>query len=85
MINIFFIIGNIPTSIKTIVTVRGISLNYIEQQFDSRFKEYFLKTVKKYINQNLINKDKDIYTTTESGRFLADGIASELFMIDLTD
>ena len=66
-------------------TMWGISLNYIEQQFDSRFKEYFLKTVKKYINQNLINKDKDIYTTTESGRFLADGIASELFMIDLTD
>ena len=66
-------------------TMWGISLNYIEQQFDSRFKEYFLKTVKKYINQNLINKHKDIYTTTESGRFLADGIASELFMIDLTD
>ena len=66
-------------------TMWGISLNYIEQQFDSRFKEYFLKTVKKYINQNLINKDKDIYTSTESGRFLADGIASELFMIDLTD
>ena len=66
-------------------TMWGISLNYIEQHFDSYFKDYFLNTVKKYVDQNLINRDKDIYTTTESGRFLADGIASELFMIDLTD
>ena len=66
-------------------TMWGISLSYIEQHFDSHFKGYFLNTVKKYVDQNLINRDKDIYTTTESGRFLADGIASELFMIDLTD
>ena len=66
-------------------TMWGISLNYIEQHFDSYFKDYFLNTVKKYVDQNLINNDKDIYTTTESGRFLADGIASELFMIDLTE
>ena len=66
-------------------TMWGISLSYIEQHFDSHFKDYFLNTVKKYVDQNLINRDKDIYTTTESGRFLADGIASELFMIDLTN
>ncbi len=65
-------------------TMWGISLTYLEQHFDSHFKDYFLNTVKKYVDQNLINRDKDIYTTTESGRFLADGIASELFMIDLT-
>ena len=66
-------------------TMWGISLTYLEHHFDSHFKDYFLNTVKKYVDQNLINRDKDIYTTTESGRFLADGIASELFMIDLTD
>ena len=64
-------------------TMWGISLGYIENKFDSKFKNYFLKNVKKYVDQNLIKINDDVYKTTESGRFLADGIASELFMIDL--
>jgi len=66
-------------------TMWGISLGYIENKFDKQFKNYFLKNVKKYVDQNLIKINDDIYKTTESGRFLADGIASELFMIDLSN
>ena len=66
-------------------TIWGISLGYIENKFDKQFKNYFLKNVKKYVDQNLIKINDDIYKTTESGRFLADGIASELFMIDLSN
>ena len=66
-------------------TMWGISLSYIENKFGNRFKDYFLKHVKKYVEQNLINIHEGIYKTTESGRFLADGIASELFMIDLSN
>ena len=66
-------------------TMWGISLGYIENKFDKQFKNYFLKNVKKYVDQNLIKINNDIYKTTESGRFLADGIASELFMIDLSN
>ena len=66
-------------------TMWGISLGYIENKFDKQFKNYFLKNVKKYVDQNLIKINDDVYKTTESGRFLADGIASELFMIDLSN
>ena len=66
-------------------TMWGISLGYIENKFDRQFKNYFLKNVKKYVDQNLIKINDDVYKTTESGRFLADGIASELFMIDLSN
>ena len=66
-------------------TMWGISLGYIENKFDNKFKNYFLKNVKKYVDQNLIKINDDVYKTTESGRFLADGIASELFMIDLSN
>ena len=34
---------------------------------------------------NISKINDDVYKTTESGRFLADGIASELFMIDLSN
>ena len=66
-------------------TMWGISLSYLENKFDNKFKDYFLKHVKKYVDQNLIKINEGIYKTTESGRFLADGIASELFMIDLSN
>ena len=66
-------------------TMWGISLSYLENKFDKQFKNYFLKNVKKYVDQNLIKINHDVYKTTESGRFLADGIASELFMIDLSN
>ena len=66
-------------------TMWGISLGYIENKFDKQFKNYFLKNVKKYVDQNLIKINDDVYKTTEHGRFLADGIASELFMIDLSN
>ena len=66
-------------------TMWGISLGYLENKFDNKFKNYFLKNVKKYVDQNLIKINDDVYKTTESGRFLADGIASELFMIDLSN
>ena len=66
-------------------TMWGISLSYLENKFDKQFKDYFLKHVKKYIDQNLIKINDDVYKTTESGRFLADGIASELFIVNLSN
>lgn len=66
-------------------TMWGISLSYLENKFDKQFKDYFLKHVKKYVDQNLIKINDDVYKTTESGRFLADGIASELFIVNLSN
>ncbi len=66
-------------------TMWGISSNYIESKFDIHFKDYFLKSVKKFVQENLVKVNADTYITTEKGRFLADGIAAELFMIDLSN
>ena len=47
-------------------------------------KDYIiLKNSKEYIKSNFIEENKGVYTTTKSGKFLADGIASNMFIIDL--
>ena len=64
-------------------TIWGVSANFIENNFNSKFKNYFTDRIQKHIDQkNIIVKD-DIYTTTKEGRFLADGISSDLFLVNL--
>ena len=64
-------------------TIWGVSANFIENNFNSKFKNYFTDRIQKHIDQkNIIVKD-DIYTTTNQGRFLADGISSDLFLVNL--
>ncbi len=64
-------------------TIWGVSANFIENNFNSKFKNYFIDRIQKHIDQkNIIVKD-DIYTTTNEGRFLADGISSDLFLVNL--
>ena len=64
-------------------TIWGVSANFIEKNFNLKFKNYFIDRVQKHIDQkNIIVKD-DIYTTTNEGRFLADGISSDLFLVNL--
>ena len=64
-------------------TIWGVSANFIENNFNSKFKNYFTDRIQKHIEQkNVIVKD-DIYTTTNEGRFLADGISSDLFLVNL--
>jgi len=62
-------------------TIWGISLNKVESEFGTKFKNHVLKSSKKNIEEGLLVVSKDIIRTTEKGKFLADGIASELFMI----
>jgi oxygen-independent coproporphyrinogen-3 oxidase len=66
-------------------TMWGISINFIENKFGKNFKNHFLKSIKKYIDQKLIHISNDMYITTDSARFLADGIAADLFIIDLSE
>tara|TARA_X000000950_G_scaffold258982_1_gene327009 strand:- start:1049 stop:2182 length:1134 start_codon:yes stop_codon:yes gene_type:complete len=66
-------------------TMWGISINFIENKFGKNFKNHFLKSIKKYIEQKLIHISNGMYITTDSARFLADGIAADLFIIDLTE
>lgn len=64
-------------------TIWGVSVKHIELNFDIRFKNYFLKKIKSHIAKKNVYKEDDLYLTTQSGRFLADGIASDLFLVNL--
>ena len=64
-------------------TIWGISTEHIESNFNKNFKNYFLDKIQKHIDQKNIKIKDNIYLTTNSGRFLADGIASDLFLVNL--
>jgi oxygen-independent coproporphyrinogen-3 oxidase len=64
-------------------TVWGVSLDLLESDFGEKFKNHFLENSREYVNSDLIIENNGVYTTTKKGKFLADGIASNMFIIDL--
>ena len=71
-------------------TVLGISLNKIEHDFGVSYKSHLLQAAQKFIEKELLvmSSDFDVnqnsiekLTTTPKGKFLVDGIASELFKV----
>ena len=66
------------TSIRTIW---GVNTKTIKTQFGIKYQSYFLKEVQKWKQQKRIKNSKEVYTLTNSGKFIADSIAADLFMI----
>ena len=64
-------------------TIWGISLSKIEKEFGLNFKTYVLQQAKYFIEDHLLFLDGDTIIVTKKGKFLSDGIASELFMLNL--
>ena len=71
-------------------TIWGVSLDEIEFKFGTNYKEHLLLNSKEFINKQLLEivssngSIKDTTKTlkiTKKGKFLVDGIASEMFMI----
>lgn len=62
-------------------TIWGISLDKIQNDFGINFYEELLKSAQPYLKNDLLVISDDNIKTTQKGKFLADGIASELFMI----
>lgn len=67
-------------------TIWGISLKKIEQEFGIEYLDYFNKQSKKFIDEGLLeitsNEFEKVLKTTQKGKFLSDGIASDLFCVD---
>jgi len=63
-------------------TMWGISLLNIEKEYGEIFKNYILEQSQKYIKEELLYIDGDKMYITEKGRFLSDGIASDLFKVN---
>jgi oxygen-independent coproporphyrinogen-3 oxidase len=64
-------------------TVWGISLDRIEKEFGKKYLDYLNQQAEKYIKDHLLFVDENILRTTRKGKFLSDGIASELFLLNL--
>lgn len=66
-------------------TIWGVSLNRIQKEFGKEVLQYLQKQSEKFIADGLLAVEKNILKTTPKGKFLADGIASDLFLINLDD
>jgi oxygen-independent coproporphyrinogen-3 oxidase len=64
-------------------TIWGISLDRIETEFGKTYLDYLNQQAAKYIEDHLLFIDDNILRTTKSGKFLSDGIASDLFLLNL--
>lgn len=84
--------NNLPTEVETLSkedvfneyimtglrTIWGVSLDKIEDDF----KNQLLQSAEKFINQGLLEIENNTLKTTSKGKFLADGLASELFILN---
>ena len=65
-------------------TIWGVSLIRIEEEFGTNYVNYLLQNAQKYVKEELLHMEKNTLYTSKKGKFLADGIASNLFMINLS-
>ncbi len=61
----------------------GVSLDYLTTAFGRAYKDYFTMISTPFILDNLLFEDEGVIRATRKGKFLIDGIASELFMLEL--
>jgi oxygen-independent coproporphyrinogen-3 oxidase len=64
-------------------TIWGVSLERIENEFGSVYLDYLLKQSRKFLEDKLVCIENYILKPTPKGKFLTDGIASDLFMLNL--
>ena len=65
-------------------TVWGVSLEKVEIDFGINYKNYLLEQSQKHINEHLLYLDDGKLLVTKKGKFLSDGIASDLFKLNLS-
>ncbi|THV60795.1 radical SAM family heme chaperone HemW [Flagellimonas alvinocaridis] len=64
-------------------TIWGVSLENIEKEFGPDYLDYLNQQAQKYIEQGLLQIADGKLLATKKGKFLVDGIASDLFMVNL--
>ena len=64
-------------------TIWGVSLVRIEREFGSDYLNYLRQQSQKFIVDGLLSITDDILKPTLKGKFLTDGIASDLFYLNL--
>ncbi|TXI66709.1 MAG: radical SAM family heme chaperone HemW [Flavobacterium sp.] len=64
-------------------TIWGVSLERVEQEFGKTYLDYLNRQAAKFIEDHLLFVDENILRTTKKGKFLSDGIAGDLFLLNL--
>lgn len=64
-------------------TIWGVSLDRIETEFGTNYLLYLQQQAAKYLEDHLLYVEDNILRTTKRGKFLSDGIASDLFLLNL--
>jgi oxygen-independent coproporphyrinogen-3 oxidase len=65
-------------------TIWGVSLDRIEKEFGIPYLEYLTIQAQKFLDDNLLSIEENVLKATKKGKFLTDGIASDLFLVNLT-
>jgi oxygen-independent coproporphyrinogen-3 oxidase len=66
-------------------TIWGVSLERIENEFGLEYLNYLRKQSQKFLNDDLLSIENNILKPTPKGKFLTDGIASDLFYLNLDE
>ncbi|KIA82630.1 radical SAM family heme chaperone HemW [Flavobacterium sp. AED] len=66
-------------------TIWGVSLDRIETEFGVDYLDYLNKQAQKFLDDNLLSIENNILKPTPKGKFLTDGIASDLFYLNLEE
>ena len=65
-------------------TIWGVSLDRIENEFGTTYLEYLTNQAQKFLDDNLLSIEENVLKATKKGKFLTDGMASDLFLVNLT-
>ncbi len=64
-------------------TIWGVSFTKVKNDFGTVFKDYLIEQSEVFINQHLLYIEDGYLRVTKKGQFLSDGIASQLFKLNL--
>lgn len=64
-------------------TANGISLKEIQENFGLIFSKYLAKQMIEHIDNGLLSVKMDTVIVTKKAKFLSDGIAADLFLVNL--
>ena len=64
-------------------TVWGVSLDRIENEFGTDYLNYLLQNADNYLKEEKLQLVDTVLKTTNKGKFFCDGIASDLFWLNL--
>lgn len=78
---------SIPTKYNEYIMIslrcmEGLSLRYILDHFGVKFRAHTLKIATRFLAENLLKETDQGFTLSKTGKFLADGIASDFFWVD---